>query len=91
VLIGAGSSSAHRRSSALSAIGWWNGALLRDVRRDGPDAGCPVEPQGPAERPPPLRQREAVTVRVQVRTAARQPASRVGDELALDRDDTQQV
>ena len=27
----------------------------------------------------------------QVRTAARQPASRIGDELALDRDDTQQV
>jgi hypothetical protein len=70
---------------------WWNGGLLRDVRRDGSDAGCAGEPQGPAERPPPLRRREAVAVRVQVRTAARQPASRVGDELALDRDDTQQV
>src|SRR4051794_12433457 len=65
--------------------------LLRsDVRRDGRDVRCPVEPEGPSERPATLRQREAVAVGMQVRTPARHPTSRVGDELPLDRDDTQQ-
>src|SRR4051794_8833030 len=78
-----------RSSSVVRPLGdwWWNSVPLRDICRDGLDAGCAVEPQGPAERPPPLRQREAVTVRVQVSTTTRQPAPRVGDEFALDRDD----
>src|SRR3954451_16940303 len=48
--------------------GWWNGALPADESRDVSDAGCAVEPQGSSERPPPLRQRQAVAVRVQERT-----------------------
>jgi hypothetical protein len=57
--------------------------------------GCRVErsrdPEGSGERSPTLRQRETVEVGVQVRTAARRRASRVGKQGSLDRDDAQQV
>ena len=47
--------------------------------------------QGPSERPLPLRKREALLGGMHVCTSPRQPPSRIGNKLAPNRDDAQQV
>jgi hypothetical protein len=65
--------------------------LLLDVPSDRAGVEGLRDAQGPPERPSTERGLEAVQVRMQVRTPARQPPPRIGGEHAPNRHDAEQV
>ena len=77
MLIGAGSSSAHLSGSALSGI-----AVSGDLVAYGREVQRPLDAQCASKGPPPLRQRQAVRVGVQVSAPARHGPAQIGDQPA---------
>jgi hypothetical protein len=65
--------------------------VLLDVRPQRRRLERAGRPEGLLERPATLRQHETLWVTVQVSTATRHSASRIGEQDSLDHNDAQQV